>query len=294
MLKVYYHPLSTFSQRVRIALIEKTIPAELVEVDLLARAQFQPEYLSKNPYGRVPAIDDDGWVLYESTAILEYLEATGPTPPLLPRDARDRARVSMHMKLCDLEFAGPARTILLPKRFLPKERWILEPMEKARANLPAVRPGRHRHGGREENGRRGDHAQAPKRDHRLERLREYALHVDPSLASANDHPSVPEMPVLTLDVARGGESLGARRGTAGARERLVGFEAASSRPGTGDERPRIHGPRLAGRNQRAILNGAAKIGPPVPPTLTTRNSYAPGASPSVGTERMTAPCGESM
>jgi len=135
MLKVYYHPLSTFSQRVRIALIEKTIPAELVEVDLLARTQFQPEYLSKNPYGRVPAIDEDGWVLYESTAILEYLEATRPTPPLLPRDARDRARVAMHMKLCDLEFAGPARTILLPKRFLPKERWLLEPMEKARGKI---------------------------------------------------------------------------------------------------------------------------------------------------------------
>jgi glutathione S-transferase len=71
MLTVYYHPLSTFSQRVRIALLEKSIPAELAEIDLPARAQFRPEYLSKNPYGRVPAIEEDGWVLYESTAILE-------------------------------------------------------------------------------------------------------------------------------------------------------------------------------------------------------------------------------
>ena len=39
------------------------------------------------------------------------------------------------MKLCDLEFSGPARTILLPKRFLPRDRWILEPMEKARAKI---------------------------------------------------------------------------------------------------------------------------------------------------------------
>ena len=39
------------------------------------------------------------------------------------------------MKLCDLEFSGPARTILLPKRFLPKEQWNLGPMEKARAKI---------------------------------------------------------------------------------------------------------------------------------------------------------------
>ena len=135
MLRIYYHPLSTFSQRVRIVVIEKGISAELVEVDLPGRAQFRPEYLSKNPYGRVPAIDDDGWVLYESTAILEYLEATRPSPALVPPDPRGRARVAMHMKLCDLEFAGPARTILLPKRFLPKERWDLEPMEKARGRI---------------------------------------------------------------------------------------------------------------------------------------------------------------
>src|SRR5258705_6207275 len=41
----------------------------------------------------------------------------------------------MHMKLCDVEFSGPARTILLPKRFLPKQRWIMEPMEKARTKI---------------------------------------------------------------------------------------------------------------------------------------------------------------
>ena len=135
MLRVYYHPLSTFSQRVRMALLEKNIPSELVEVDLPGRAQFRPEYLSKNPYGRVPAIEEDGWALYESTAILEYLESTRPSPPLLPPGPRDRARVAMHMKLCDLEFSGPARSILVPKRFLPRERWSLEPMEKARAKI---------------------------------------------------------------------------------------------------------------------------------------------------------------
>jgi len=135
MLKLYYHPLSTFSQRVRIALLEKQVPAELIEVDLLSRAQFAPEYLSKNPYGRVPAIEEDGLVLYESTAILEYLEATRPSPPLLPVDVRSRAVAAMHLKLCDLEFAGPSRVILLPKRFLPKERWRIDRMEEAKKRI---------------------------------------------------------------------------------------------------------------------------------------------------------------
>jgi glutathione S-transferase len=52
-------------------------------------------YHAINPYGRVPSIDDDGLVLYESTAILEYLEATRPSPPLLPAGAHDRGRIAM-------------------------------------------------------------------------------------------------------------------------------------------------------------------------------------------------------
>ncbi len=57
---------------------------------------------SLNPYGRVPTLEEDGFVLFESTAILNYLEATRPTPPLVPADTRNRALVDMHMKLCDL------------------------------------------------------------------------------------------------------------------------------------------------------------------------------------------------
>jgi glutathione S-transferase len=135
MLRLYCHPVSSFSRRVRIALLEKQIPAELVEVDLFSRAQHRPEYLSKNPYGRVPTMEEDGVVLYESTAILEYLEATRPSPPLLPADARPRAIASMHMKLCDIELAEPGRVILLSKRFLPKEKWRTDQMDEARPRI---------------------------------------------------------------------------------------------------------------------------------------------------------------
>ncbi len=135
MLKLHYHPFSTFARRVRIALIEKSIPAELVEVDMIARAHRAPAYLALNPYGRVPTLEEDGFVLYESTAILDYLEATHPTPPLVPADARGRALVSMHMKLCDIQMARQAGTIIFPKRFLPKDRWDEAAMAQAKKEI---------------------------------------------------------------------------------------------------------------------------------------------------------------
>jgi glutathione S-transferase len=123
MLKVHFHPLSTYSRRVLIALLEKGIEHEKVLVDLGARKQKEPEYQALNPYTRVPTLVDGDFVLYESTSILNYLEARHPAPALVPSDARGRALVDMHMKLCDLQFTRQAGTIFFPKRFLPKERW---------------------------------------------------------------------------------------------------------------------------------------------------------------------------
>lgn len=123
MLKLHSHPYSTFGRRVQIALEEKNIPCERVFVDLAARKHREPEYVALNPYSRVPTLVDDDLVLYESTAILNYLEAKFPEPPLTPADAKGRALVDMHMKLCDLQFTRQAGTIIFPKRFLPKERW---------------------------------------------------------------------------------------------------------------------------------------------------------------------------
>jgi len=135
MLKLHYHPLSTYSRRVRIACLEKGIAIQLVELDMAKGAHRAPDYLSLNPYGRVPTLEDDGFVLYESTAILEYLEATHPAPPLVPADARGRALVGMHMKLCDIQLARQTGIIIFPKRFLPKERWDEAAMAQAKKEI---------------------------------------------------------------------------------------------------------------------------------------------------------------
>ncbi len=138
MLKIYHHPLSTFARRVRIMLIEKNIDAEsaeLIEVDMTAGAHKQQPYLGLNPYGRVPTLQEDDFVLYESTAILDYLEATHPAPALVPADAQGRTLVSMHMKLCDLQLARQTGTIIFPKRFLPKDRWNEKTMAQAKQEI---------------------------------------------------------------------------------------------------------------------------------------------------------------
>lgn len=135
MLRVHHHPLSIFSRRVRIALLEKQIEAELVEVDMAAKAHKSPTFKALSPYGRVPLLEDGEFVLAESTAILEYLEATHPEPPLLPADAKQRALCAMHMKLCDLHLGTETGTLMFPTRFLPRERWDEAAMEKARGRI---------------------------------------------------------------------------------------------------------------------------------------------------------------
>jgi maleylacetoacetate isomerase/maleylpyruvate isomerase len=70
------------------------LSADVVSIDLLKGQQHDVTYRDVNPQGVVPAlIVDDGPPLFQSMAILEYLEETNPEPPLLPRDPRGRARV---------------------------------------------------------------------------------------------------------------------------------------------------------------------------------------------------------
>ncbi len=135
MLKLHYHPFSTYSRRVTMAMIEKQIPYESVIVDMAAREHRAPSYLALNPYGRVPTLVDGDFVLYESTAILNYLEATYPSPALLPADTRGRAQADAAMKLCDLQMSRQTGTIIFPKRFMPKERWDLAAIGQAKTEI---------------------------------------------------------------------------------------------------------------------------------------------------------------
>jgi glutathione S-transferase len=88
VLTLYDAPRCPFCARTRLVLGEKGVPYETVEIDLSDRPAWLYE---KNPAGKVPVLEEDGWVLPESAVIGEYLEERYPEPPLLPDDPSERA-----------------------------------------------------------------------------------------------------------------------------------------------------------------------------------------------------------
>jgi maleylacetoacetate isomerase len=119
--KLYGFWRSLASYRVRVALALKGLHAEEISIDLLKGKQSSPDYLAVNPQGVVPALvlDDGGPPLFQSIAILEYLEDIRPEPPLLPKDPRGRARV----RGLSLIAAADAHPLVVPRvrNYLEKE-----------------------------------------------------------------------------------------------------------------------------------------------------------------------------
>jgi maleylacetoacetate isomerase len=93
MIRLYGYWRSSAAYRVRIALALKGLAYDSVEVNLLAGEQHEVTFRAHNLQGLVPALEIDGTIIGQSLAIIDYLDATFPEPPLLPRDALARARV---------------------------------------------------------------------------------------------------------------------------------------------------------------------------------------------------------
>jgi glutathione S-transferase len=136
---VLYGPgYCSYTRTVRLALEEKGVAYRLEEVDFL-HGGMPPEQLARHPFGKVPALEHDGFRLYETCAITRYIDEIFPGPALQPDDACQRARMTQIIGIID-SYGYPAimGKLVIPRLILP----ILggSPNEsEIKAGLPAVR-----------------------------------------------------------------------------------------------------------------------------------------------------------
>lgn len=107
MIKLFGNPLSTCTRKVLTVLAEAAIPYEMTVVDLSKGEHKQPAHLARQPFGQVPAIDDDGFKLYESRAICRYLVAKTKSP-LVPEGLHERAALDQFMSIEQSNFSPHA------------------------------------------------------------------------------------------------------------------------------------------------------------------------------------------
>lgn len=96
--KLYHQPVSTCSQKVRLALAEKNIAFEEYVIDWTVMEHLQDWYLAINPNGVVPTLVHDGVSILDSSVICEYLDEVSPDPPLAPRNPAGRAAMRAWMR----------------------------------------------------------------------------------------------------------------------------------------------------------------------------------------------------
>jgi len=153
----FWRSLATY--RVKVALGLKGMKVDEVSIDLLKGMQHQADYKAVNPQAVVPSLvlDDGGTPLFQSIAIMEYLEETKPQPPILPKDPRGRARVRGLALLAAADghpLVTPRIRVYLEKTLqLPEDKrnawlghWTLEALKAIEGHLKEKETGRFCHG----------------------------------------------------------------------------------------------------------------------------------------------------
>lgn len=98
---ILYGPnYSTYTRSARLAMEEKGVDYDLVEVDFIGGG-MPDEQLARQPFGKVPAFEHDGFALYETAAIMRYVDEAFDGPSLQPSDAAARARMTQIISIID-------------------------------------------------------------------------------------------------------------------------------------------------------------------------------------------------
>ena len=120
-MKLYSGPLSLFTAKVRIALDEKQLPYERIDVAWSLASRYEPhhpEVVARNPKQQVPVLADGDVTVYDSTLIFEYLEERYPEPSLYPKQIAERVRCRRLEAAADEIFFPPLWS-LIEEAFYP-------------------------------------------------------------------------------------------------------------------------------------------------------------------------------
>ena len=138
---ILYGPgYSTYTRAVRLALEEKGVSYQHVEVDFIHG--MPEEQLARQPFGKVPAFEHDGFQLYETCAIERYVDEAFAGPGLQPEDPRQRARMTQIVSMLDSYTYGPTVDQLVVQRLFmgdtPDEAAIEAALPKVRKCMGAL------------------------------------------------------------------------------------------------------------------------------------------------------------
>jgi glutathione S-transferase len=133
---------STYVRSVRMALEEKGAAYKLHEVDIFSGENQNPDFLARQPFGKVPAFEHDGFQVYETDAITRYIDMTFEGPSLQPHDARGQARMTQIIGIVNAYAYPPIvgklviQRLVMPKlNETPDEQAIAEALPDARKVL---------------------------------------------------------------------------------------------------------------------------------------------------------------
>lgn len=124
---LYGAAYSVYVRACRMALAEKGVTYDLVPVDVFAPGGPPAEHLARQPFGKIPAFEHDGFALYEAGAITRYVDETFDGPPLQPADPKARARMTQAIGILDghvypdLVWGLYTERVDLPKRGRPAD-----------------------------------------------------------------------------------------------------------------------------------------------------------------------------
>ena len=118
-MKLYGHPASTCTRKVLCALHEKGAAFDFQIIDITKGEQKSPEHLARQPFGVVPALEDGDFGLYESRAIIRYLDQVLPGVALTPADPKARAKMEQWISVEQSYFTPPAMKAIMNLWYAP-------------------------------------------------------------------------------------------------------------------------------------------------------------------------------